>query len=59
MNPNKNKNILDKYNGSCLFNYLVISCQVLLKYGSCYIISHSMHIYQSDVDLVKTHGYIL
>jgi len=59
MNPNKNTIIDDKYNGSCLFNYLIIICQILLKYGSCCIISHSMPIYQSDIDLVKNHGYIL
>ena len=59
MNPNKNKNIDEKYNGSCLFNYLFIKCQTILKNGSCFIISHFMPIYQSDNYLVKTHGYIL
>ena len=47
MNPNKNKNIDEKYNGSCLFNYLFIKCQTILKNGSCFIISHFMPIYQS------------
>ena len=59
MNPNKNKNTVEKYNGSCIFNYLIISYRILLKYGSYCIISHSMPIYQSDIDLVKNHGYIL